>query len=90
MWIPRSKHDLLRRLSLKRMVSRHEVAEIGPAIAVTVFLARMIFATACMIGDVCYHDIFNRFEAPKHNAPVGEAAGAHVTGPLSKGNSIER
>ena len=50
----------------------------------------MIFATACMIGDVCYHDIFNRFEAPKHNAPVGEAAGAHVMGPLSKGNSIER
>lgn len=37
MWIPRSKRDLLCRLSLKRLVSRHEEAEVGPAIAVTIF-----------------------------------------------------
>jgi hypothetical protein len=50
MWIPRSKHDPLRRLSLKRMVSRHEVAEIGPAIAVTVFLARMLAGAGLKVG----------------------------------------
>jgi hypothetical protein len=32
------------------MVSRHEVAEIGPAIAVTVFLARMLADAGLKVG----------------------------------------